>query len=101
MSVKSQIEELCTKALNFDFISIENESHLHSSSQNTESHFKLILVSNHFLNMSLIKRHRYIYKVLNEIMPKIHALAIHAFTEEEFKNNAVNTNSPDCVNKNG
>jgi hypothetical protein len=34
-------------------------------------------------------------------MPKIHALAIHAFTEEEFKNNTVNTNSPDCVNKNG
>ena len=50
MSVKSQIEDLCTKALNFDFISIENESHLHSSSQNAESHFKLILVSNDFLN---------------------------------------------------
>ena len=60
-----------------------------------------LLVSNHFLNMSLIKRHRYIYKVLNEIMPKIHALAIHAFTEEEYKNNRINTNSPDCVNKNG
>ena len=101
MSSKSQIEELCTKALNFDFISIENESHLHSSSQNAESHFKLILVSNHFLNMSLIKRHRYIYKFLNEIMPKIHALAIHAFTEEEFKDSKINTNSPDCVNKNG
>ena len=56
MSVKSQIEELCTKALNFNFISIENESHLHSSSQNAESHFKLTLVSNDFLNMSLIKR---------------------------------------------
>jgi BolA protein len=101
MSVKSEIEELCTKALNFDFISIENESHHHSSSQNAESHFKLILVSNHFLNMSLIKRHRYIYKFLNEIMPKIHALAIHAFTEEEFKDSKINTNSPDCVNKNG
>jgi stress-induced morphogen len=51
--------------------------------------------------MSLIKRHKHIYKILNEIMPKIHSLAIHAFTEEEFKNNTVNTNSPDCVNKNG
>lgn len=101
MSVKSQIEDLCTKALNFDFISIENESHLHSSSQNAESHFKLILVSNDFLNMSLIKRHKHIYKILNEIMPKIHALAIHAFTEEEFKKNTVNINSPDCVNKDG
>jgi BolA protein len=101
MSVKSQIEELCSKALNFDFMSIENESHLHSSSQSAESHFKLILVSNDFLNISLIKRHKRIYKILNKIMPKIHALAIHAFTEEEFKNNTVNTNSPDCVNKNG
>ena len=101
MSVKSQIEDLCTKALNFDLISIENESHLHSSSQNAESHFKLILVSNDFLNMSLIKRHKHIYRILNEIMPKIHALASHAFTEEEFKNNIVNTSSPDCVTKNG
>lgn len=101
MSVKSQIEELCTKALNFNFISIENESHLHSSSQNAESHFKLILVSNDFLNMSLIKRHKHIYKILNEIMPKIHALAIHVFTKEEFKKNKANTNSPECVNKNG
>ena len=101
MSVKSQIEDLCTKALNFNLISIENESHLHSSSQNAESHFKLTLVSNDFLNMSLIKRHKHIYKILNEIMPKIHALAIHAFTEEEFKNNIVNTSSPDCVTKNG
>ena len=100
MSVKSQIEDLCTKALNFNFISIENESHLHSSSQNAESHFKLILVSNDFLKMSLIKRHKHIYKILNEVMPKIHARAIHAFTEEEFKKNTVNTNSPDCVNKN-
>ena len=101
MSMKSQIEDLCTKAINFDFISIENESHLHSSSQNAESHFKLILVSNDFLNMSLIKRHKYIYQILNEIMPKIHALAIHVFTEEEFKKNKINTNSPECVNKNG
>ena len=101
MSVKSQIEELCTKALNFNFISIENESHLHSTSQNAERHFKLTLVSNDFLNMSLIKRHKHIYKILNEIMPKIHALAIHAFTEEEFENNTINTNSTDCINKNG
>lgn len=100
MSVKSQIEELCTKALNFDFISVENESHLHSSSQNAESHFKLILVSNDFSKMSLIKRHKHIYKILNEVMPKIHALAIHAFTVEEFENSTINTNSPDCVNKN-
>ena len=101
MSMKSQIEELCSKAMNFDFISIENESHLHSSSQNAESHFKLIIVSDDFLNMSLIKRHKYIYQILDEIMPKIHALAIHVFTKEEFKNNKVNTNSPECVNKNG
>ena len=101
MSMKSQIEDLCSKAMNFDFISIENESHLHSSSQNTESHFKLIMVSDDFLNMSLIKRHKYIYQILDEIMPKIHALAIHVFTKEEFKNNKVNTNSPECVNKNG
>ena len=101
MSMKSQIEELCSKAMNFDFISIENESHLHSSSQNAESHFKLLIVSDDFLNMSLIKRHKYIYQILDEIMPKIHALAIHVFTKEEFKKNKVNTNSPECLNKNG
>jgi len=101
MNIRSEIHKSCSESLNLKLITIDNESHLHSSSQNAESHFKLILVSNDFLNMSLIKRHKHIYKILNEIMPKIHALAIHAFTEEEFKNNTVNTNSPDCVNKNG
>ena len=101
MNIRSEIHKLCSESLNLKLITIDNESHLHSSSQNAESHFKLILVSNDFLNMSLIKRHKHIYKILNEIMPKIHALAIHAFTEEEYKNNTINTNSPDCVNKNG
>ena len=58
---------------------------------------KIILASKSKVRKDILDNH----KILNEVMPKIHALAIHAFTEEEFKNNTVNTNSPDCVNKNG
>jgi hypothetical protein len=32
-------------------------------------------------------------------MDKIHALSIHAFTEEEFELNPVILDSPECANK--
>ena len=99
MSVKSQIEDLCTKALNFDFISIENESHLHSSSQNAESHFKLIIVSESFKNIPTLKRHKIIYKELDNLMDLIHAVSIHPFDEDEYKKNPFTIDTPDCVNK--
>ncbi len=46
-----------------------------------------------------IKQHQTIYKALGNIMNQIHALSIHSFDKEEFKNNPMIIDSPNCVNK--
>ena len=72
---------------------------MHNVPKGSESHFKIVVVTNDFNNLSIIKRHKLIYKNLNDLMDKIHALSIHAFTEEEFELNPVILDSPECANK--
>ena len=53
----------------------------------TSDHFKVVVISNTFEGMTLIKRHKLIYKILNQYITKeIHALQIVAQTQEEFHN---------------
>jgi len=53
----------------------------------TGDHFSVVVVSNVFDKMTLINRHKLIYKSLNQYVTKeIHALQIKAYTEEEFEN---------------
>ena len=53
----------------------------------TGDHFNVIVISNSFQNMSLINRHKLIYKALNQFLNKeIHALQLKTLTEEESNN---------------
>lgn len=99
MNIRSEIHKSCSESLNLKLITIDNESHLHSSSKASNSHFKLLVVSDDFIDMSLIRRHKFIFKILDDVMKRIHALAIHAFTSEEYENNKLNLSSPDCANR--
>ena len=101
--MKSNIIELkITKVLNdyFNSTSLQliNESHKHNVPEGSESHFKLILVSDTFENMTLVKRHQAVYKALGEVMNEIHALSMHLYDLKEFKANPEIIDSPHCVN---
>ena len=78
---------------------LENESSMHNVPLDSETHFKLVIVSDDFIEMTKVKRHQLIYQTLFETMKKIHALSIQAFTVEEFNRNPVILSSPDCSNK--
>ena len=97
------IYETIIECLNREFVVehlfLKNESSMHNVPPNSESHFKLLIVSNNFNEMSKVKRHQSIYSSLNNVMNKIHALSIQAFTIDEFKNNPVILDSPDCSKK--
>ena len=43
-------------------------------------------------------RHQHIYGILDDIMKLIHALSIYAFDEDEYKENPIVLDSPNCVN---
>ena len=56
-------------------------------SRGTGDHFSIIVISDEFLNVSLIDRHRRIYSIFeDEITKEIHAMQIQTFTYNEWKN---------------
>ena len=97
--IESQIVNTLSSFMNLVSLKIINESFMHNVPEGSESHFKIVLVTNDFNNLSIIKRHKLIYKTLDNLMNKIHALSIHAFNEEEFKLNPIILDSPECANK--
>jgi len=98
VSVESQITFILKENLNIKNLEVINESNMHNVPNDSETHFKIILVSDDFLDMSLINRHKKIYLILDQLMKKIHALSIHAFTYNEYQNNNRSLESPDCTN---
>jgi len=98
MTVQAGIEEKL--AQNFDLLHMEvvNESGNHNVPPGSESHFKVVLVSNGFAGQNLVARHRAVNKVLaDELANSIHALALHTYTEQEWQaKNGTAPMSPPC-----
>jgi BolA protein len=99
MNVQSGIEEKL--AQNFDLLHLEvmNESNNHNVPPGSESHFKVVLVSNDFDGKSPVMRHRAVNQVLaDELANRIHALALHTYTEKEWHDkNGAAPMSPPCL----
>jgi len=98
MSVQATIEQKLAAGINIAHMVIENESHMHSGPA-TDSHFKLVLVSDDFSGKRLVQRHQLIYGLLaDELQNPVHALAMHLYTEEEWqKRNQDAPLSPKCM----
>ena len=98
MSMLEQLRNKLTSSLALEHIEIINESHLHNTPPGSESHFKAILVSHEFNQKMPVKRHQMIYCLLaDEMQNKIHALALHTYTPEEWQNRAEQAPAtPDC-----
>ena len=99
MIIYESIIECLNREFVVEHLFLENESSMHNVPPNSESHFKLVIVSNDFSHLPKVKRHQNIYSVLNEVMNKIHALSIQAFTIDEFDRNPLILKSPDCSKK--
>ena len=97
--IHNSIKEILIKDFNPSVLKIVNESYMHSVPKNAETHFKLVIVSDFFMNITQVKRHLIIYKSLEDIMKQIHALSIHSFDENEYSKNPIILDSPNCVNK--
>jgi BolA protein len=97
MSMQQTIEARLNAAFNPQFLEVANESHMHNVAPGSESHFKVTIVSNEFNELMLIKRHRMVNSALETELKKIHALAIHTLTAEEWKLREGNVvDSPPC-----
>jgi BolA family transcriptional regulator, general stress-responsive regulator len=96
-SMQARISEKVVSGVSPQHIEIINESHMHSGPA-TESHFKLIVVSQRFDGLSAVKRHQLIYGLLaQELKSGVHALALHLYSPSEWAEKHLNVPvSPDC-----
>jgi len=99
MSMQARIEAKLTDALAPSTFKVVNESHSHSVPDNSETHFKVTLVSDAFTGLPKVRRHQRVYEILaEELAGGVHALALHLFTEDEWREaqGAVPA-SPNCM----
>ncbi|TXJ08623.1 MAG: BolA family transcriptional regulator [Acinetobacter sp.] len=86
MLIQSQLEQFL-QSLQPHYLEIINESAGHGGYfEGKESHFKVTLVSDVFAGLRLVQRHQKVYAAVADVLnpKKIHALAIHAYTPEEW-----------------
>ncbi len=80
-------------------LAVTDESHMHSVPPGAESHFKVLVVSERFEGQGLVARHRSLNQILREeLQGGLHALAIHAWTPQEwFEKGGEAPSSPPCL----
>ncbi|KEA52204.1 transcriptional regulator BolA [Mangrovibacter sp. MFB070] len=85
--MRAQIEAKLQAAFDPVFIDILDESYRHNVPAGSESHFKVVLVSDKFSAERMLARHRQVYTVLaDELAGQVHALALHTYSVSEWEN---------------
>ncbi len=98
-TTKETIERKIHDGLQATHLDVTNESHMHNVPDGSESHFRVIVVSDAFNDTALLGRHRKVNALLKEeLAGKIHALALHTFTPDEWLSRGESAEaSPQCL----
>lgn len=97
MTVESDITSALQAAFHPSLLRVENESHRHNVPRDSETHFKVTLVTASFEGERSVRRHQSVYAVLAKWLEgPVHALALHTYTPDEWENIGVAPDSPDC-----
>ena len=95
--IESSIRTKLTNAFSPVHLEIMNESHMHNVPANSETHFKVVVISTHFDAVKLLKRHQAVNTVLkDELAGGVHALSIVAKTPEQWEKSKEIKPSPKC-----
>lgn len=98
MKIENQITEKLKADFNPSHLQVINESHMHNVPTGSESHFKVVVVSDKFDGKRLIQRHKAINSCLaSELKNDIHALAMHTYTAQEWAEVEDAPQSPKCL----
>ena len=66
MTLQTVIESKLREALAPSHLEVINESHMHSVPKGSETHFKVVVVSDRFEGLAPVKRHQLVYGALGE-----------------------------------
>lgn len=86
MTVQQIIETKLAERFPLEHLDVVNESGGHNVPAGSETHFKVVLVSDVFAGERLVGRHRQVNAALREELDgPVHALAIHTYTPQEWR----------------
>jgi len=85
MKIEEQIRQRLVDHLQPQYLEVINESGNHSVPAGSESHFKVVLVSERFVGLPTLKCHRLVYGALaEELAGPVHALALHTYSPQQW-----------------
>ena len=86
MSRKQRIFSLIKDELNPIQLVVEDESYKHHVPEGAETHFKILIVSEQFKDLTRVVRHRIINKLLaEELNNGLHALSLQLHSPDEWE----------------
>jgi stress-induced morphogen len=99
MTIRRQdtIEHRLRAELAPTWLQVANESSGHAVPKGSETHFKIVVVSEQFQGLSRIARHQLVYRILgDELRAGLHALSLTCRTMVEWEQNPDVVASPAC-----
>ncbi len=99
MTVQQEIEQQLRSRFSPVFLDVANESHQHSVPPDSETHFRVVLVSTAFDGSSRVARHQQVYAALApQLEGPVHALALHTYSPGEWQQReSAAPASPPCL----
>lgn len=97
MSTVQHALEQALQSLQPSYLQLLNESHMHNVPPGSESHFNAVVVSARFDGQGKVRRHQAVYAALGPLMQRIHALALHTYTPQEWAELNQAPDSPNCM----
>lgn len=99
MKVQATIEQKLADSLTPAHLEVINESHMHNVPPGSESHFKVVIVTDAFDGVSRVKRHQQVNGILSkELQEDVHALSMQTMTPEEWTARGGQImESPECL----
>ncbi len=93
-SIEAALQETFSPAV----LQVINESHMHAVPPGSESHFKVIVVSDAFAEQRMVGRHRAVNSALRaQLDAGLHALSIQAMTPAQWtERGGMVPDSPPC-----
>lgn len=86
MTTQQTIEDKLNARFQLAHLHVENESGNHNVPTGSETHFKVVLVSENFEGLRPLARHRAVNETLaEELAGGVHALALHTYTPAEWR----------------
>lgn len=85
-TIEQSIKQKLMSHFSPSHLEVINESGNHNVPAGSETHFKVIMVSDSFDGKRLVQRHRLVYELLSaELSAQVHALALHLYTLAEWQ----------------